>query len=201
MRYLALLGALLTAVAACAGSAGPSGTPTAIATPISSAIATAVATDSASGEAAPVETVKEGRFELELSLAKATYRGADAITGRAALSVTGGKAAVIGGSGGGPLAFSYDEVGGTRHMDAGWDSSCGSFTIEPGAPITSALTKSGAWGAHDPNAAFYRAFFADREVHLPAGTWDVSARASFSEGNCSGPSHDMTATLRIVVGP
>jgi hypothetical protein len=84
-------------------------------------------------------------------------------------------------------------------MEAGWDSSCGQFELQPGTPMTAELSKSGAWGGGDPNKAFYEAFFAAPDIRLPPGTWDVSARASFSEGECGGPTHDMTTTARIVV--
>ena len=63
------------------------------------------------------------------------------------------------------------------------------------------LVKSGGWSADDPNAAFYDAFFAAPDIRLPPGTWEVTGHASFSEGDCGGPNHDITTTARIVVQP
>ena len=65
----------------------------------------------------------DGRFQLNFSLPQASYRTTDAITGEAALSVTDGKDARIGGPGAGPLGFTFVEVAGTRRMEAGWDLS------------------------------------------------------------------------------
>jgi hypothetical protein len=143
----------------------------------------------------------DGPFQLVLTLPRTRVRTTDAITGRAELAVTDGSEVRIGASGAGPLAFTFSEVGGTRRMDAGWDSDCASFALGPGSTITSGLTKSGAWSEEDPDAAFYRSFFDGPEVRLPPGTWDISARAAFTEGECGGPAHDMTATARILVVP
>ena len=43
------------------------------------------------------------------------------------------------------------------------------------------------------------AFFEDPEFHLPPGTWDITAYASFSEGDCSPNPHDLSAPIRIEV--
>lgn len=150
----------------------------------------------------PVQVASvEGPFELTLLLPRSVYGANEPITGEIRLAVLDGAARTIGGSGGGPLATSFAEFGGTRRMEAGWDSSCGSFEVLPAAPLRDSLSKSGGWSADDPNDAFYEAFFAAPDIRLPPGTWDVSARASFSEGDCGGPMHEMTTTARILVLP
>ena len=150
----------------------------------------------------PVQvTSVDGPFELTLLLPRSVFGAAEPITGEIRLAGLDGVPRKLGGSGGGILATTFAEVGGTRRMEAGWDSSCGQFELLPGGPLTQRLVKSGGWSADDPNAAFYDAFFAAPDIRLPPGTWDVSARASFSEGDCSGPTHDMTTTARIVVQP
>lgn len=141
----------------------------------------------------------DGPYELVLSLPGTSFSTDQAIAGQASLSVTDGKAARIAGPGAGPLAFSFTEVGGTRRMGPGYRLSCGLFTIEPGAPMASDLTKPGGWTAEDPIASFYQSSFQDPDIHLPAGTWDIGARASFSDNDCDGPRHDMAATVRVVV--
>ncbi len=190
MRRLVVLGALAMAVSACAptGSLASPPASAAEATPIGE-----LGTD--------IANRADGPFELVLALPGSTFSTDQAVTGQAVLSVADGKEAMIAGPGAGPLAFSFREVGGTRQMEAGYRPSCRMFTIESGAPITSDLTKSGGWPANDPNASFYQSFFADPDIHLPSGTWDISARAWFSENRCNGPSHDMTATVRVVVSP
>jgi hypothetical protein len=90
-----------------------------------------------------------------LSLSGTSFTTDHAITGQASLSPTDGEEAKIAGPGAGPLAFSFNEVGGTRRMGPGYRLSCGLFTIEPGAPMTSELGKSGGWTADDPNASLF----------------------------------------------
>jgi hypothetical protein len=144
----------------------------------------------------------DGPFHLAFTLTKSTYLTTEPIEGSATLSVTDGLARTIWGPYQSPIGFSMIEVGGTRRMEAGFRQSCNPYSIGPDAPLTRPLTKSGAWSADDPNAAFYQEFFADERIHLPAGTWDISVVTDFSEdagSPCSGVAHDPRATIRIEV--
>ena len=79
---------------------------------------------------------------------------------------------------------------------------CAPYRLEPGRPLTSAITKSGGYSADDPNAAFYRAFLADPVVSLPAGDWRITAGASLVEGEgCSGASRNLSAPITVHVTP
>jgi hypothetical protein len=142
----------------------------------------------------------DGRFGLVFELPRTTWTTRDAIEGQAALLLLGDGRTVIGASGAGPIAFSIVEVGGTRTMDAASTADCATHVLSAAEPITSRITKSGGWSQDDPNAAFYEAFFADPTLHLPPGTWDITALATFIEGRgCAGASHDVSATIRITV--
>lgn len=190
MRRSVVLGALAIAAVAMGAAIASSASP-------QSTAPTVPAGDFGSG----IASSTDGPFDLVLSLSGTSFTTDQVITGQASLSVTDGEEATIAGPGAGPLAFSFNEVGGTRRMGPGYRLSCGLFTIEPGSAMTSDLAKSGGWTAEDPNASFYRSSFADPDIHLPPGTWDIAARASFSDNECGGPSHDLTATLRVVVTP
>jgi hypothetical protein len=193
MRVLTLL-VIVLAVAACGGPA-PSGTPaqTDKATP---------ATPTLEGTTAVAHaTDVEGRFVLTFELPRATFTSTDAITATATLGTTNGRDAGIVASGGGPLGFSFTEVGGTRQMGFGMTADCVRYTVGGEAPITSGIRKSGGWGGEDPNAAFYEQFFADPEVHLPAGTWDIAAVAVFAEATCGGIERNLSATIRVTITP
>lgn len=153
-------------------------------------------------EPRPTATTVDGRFRLDLDLAAASIRSTDGLTGSATLSVTEGGPAPIKAASGGPIAFTFVEVGGTRRLEAGFDAACAPYSLAPGAPIVAPLSKFGAWSQDDPNAEFYQGFFDDPEIHLPAGTWDVNATAWFSEVECGGREHDMTTPpIRIDVRP
>jgi len=155
----------------------------------------------ACGTPSPSAIDAEGAFRLIFRLPQATYQTTEPISGTATLAVTDGQDASISASGDGPLGFSFVEVGGTRRMDAAWHDDCRHFTLEAKSPMSSAIKKSGGWSGEDPNAAFYQAFIADPEVHLPPGTWDISAVASFYEGDCGRVTHYLTATIRVTITP
>lgn len=163
------------------------------------------ATDTAPPASSPLAPVRaqdqQGPFRLVFELPSGTWRAGDPIDGIASLEVIGG-GVDLGGSGGGLLGFSFAEVGGSRRIDPIWTADCAPYRLEPGKPVTSGITKSGAFIPGDPNADFYRAFIADPLVHLPAGDWTISATTTFVEGvGCSGQSRTMTATVPVHVTP
>ena len=62
------------------------------------------------------------------------------------------------------------------------------------------VRKSGGFSADDPNADFYRSFFADPLVHLPAGDWTLTAVASLVDGyGGSGESYTLRAAVLVHV--
>jgi hypothetical protein len=98
------------------------------------------------------------------------------------------------------LGFQYVEVGGSRRTEPVWTADCASHQLRADAPLVTELTKSGGYSADDPDADFYRAFFSEPEVKLPAGVWDITAVATFTDGvGCDGRAINLTATIRMVV--
>lgn len=159
----------------------------------------------AQGGLPPIATVSasdtDGPFRLDVVLPHADWKSAEPITGTVTLSFDGPAPTTIYGSGN-VLNFTYAEVGGTRKVDPVWTADCAIHPLDPATPISVALGKTGAASHSDPSAGFLRSFlFATSDVRLPAGTWNITALAIFSEGDaCSGPSHDMEATVRVTVG-
>jgi hypothetical protein len=156
------------------------------------------------GPQGPTATATDGTFTLDFSLSKHMYLATEPIEGQLTLSVTDGKDRTLYGSRSGLLFFSYVEVGGTRHMERGSRLDCRGYAFKAAEPMTQRLAKSLGWDSTDPNAAFYQAFSDDPQIHLPAGTWDITALATFSEGDalgCGGTAHNITATIRITVVP
>jgi hypothetical protein len=147
-------------------------------------------------------TQTDGPFRLELALPRQVWRATDVITGTATLSYAGAGPTTVSGSGSGVIAFAYAEVGGNRRVDPAWRMDCRPYPLDPTAPITAGLSKSGAFDGNEADVAFLRAFLTTDPgvIRLPAGTWDVSAVAEFLEGDhCSGGSHAMTASVRITM--
>jgi hypothetical protein len=145
-------------------------------------------------------TATQGRYQLVFELPKTDWRASDSITGLATLSLIGSGGVDFGSSGSGPIGFGFDEVGGSRQMGPAWTADCTSRRLDAGQPKTSQITKSGGFIGEDPNVDFYRSFFADPLVHLPAGDWTITAVASFVEGTlCSGASYTLKAAILVHV--
>jgi hypothetical protein len=144
----------------------------------------------------------KGPFQLTFELPRTTFRAGEPIEGRATLAVIGGVAVPFGSSGSGPFTFNFAELGGRRNVGGSMTADCAPYRIEPGRPMTSAITKSGGWSGDDPNAVFYRAFLADPVVSLPAGDWRITAGATLVEGEgCSGASRALEAPITVHVTP
>jgi hypothetical protein len=144
----------------------------------------------------------QGAFQLTFELPRTTFHVGEAIEGRATLGVAGGDPVAFGSSGGGPFVFDFAEVDGRRRVGGAMTADCAPYRLEPGRPMTSAITKSGGFSDDDPDAAFYRAFLHDTPVSLPAGDWRITAGATFVEGQgCSGVSRDLAAPIVVHVLP
>jgi hypothetical protein len=190
-----LMVALALLLAACGG---PVPTPGASPDALPGATAPLPSDPPSGGE--PQASDTSGPFQLTFVLPRTTWSSEEAITGKAVLSLTEGRATAISGPGRGLLAFAFREVGGTHEMGPGWTMDCASHPLAAGQPIESGITKSGGFTDEQPDAGFYRSFFWDPLVHLPAGTWDITATTEFSEGaGCSGARHALSATIRVLV--
>ena len=145
----------------------------------------------------------DGRFKLRFTVARTTWRSDESIEGTAVLSLVEGEPIELGVPANGPIEFAFHEVGGRREMGPAYDTACASAELDVDRPIVSAIRKSGGYGEDQPGAEFYRAFFADPLVRLPAGDWDISAVAEFiDDRDCSiGTHHSIRATIRVTITP
>jgi hypothetical protein len=170
--------ALATLAAGC-GSSGPTADPAAPTGRVESA-------------------AQSGRFQLTFAIDRGVVRADEAITGEAALHLTAPGGATISGSG---QLFTFDflEVGGEgRHVQPIRDGACGPHRVTSDAPSVSPIVKSGA--VEGPQAAFLADFFKGTAVHLPRGTWDITAIASFHDAEaCAGLELTLDATVRVYV--
>ena len=141
----------------------------------------------------------QGRFALGFSIERVTVRPGDEVTGNAMLSVLSPGGATISGSST-VIAFEFMEVGGSgRHVVPVRPSDCAPSRVTSNVPMVAPIAKSGAV-VDGPDADWYRAFFNDPVLHLPKGEWDVTASASFFDGeNCRGQPLDLRTTVRVHV--
>jgi hypothetical protein len=183
-RFLAA--ALTLMVAGCSAATGPTATPSPVGPTASPTPAQATDT--------------QGKYQLVFEVPRTDWRTTEAITGQATLSVVGSAGVEFGASGMGPFAFSFDEVGGSRHMGWALTADCGTRRLDPGAPMSSPIKKSGGADTSDPNYEFYSSFFADPQVHLPPGTWTITAVGWLVDGaGCSGGSYTLKAAVTVHV--
>lgn len=142
----------------------------------------------------------DGRFEVRFTVDRTTLRTGDNISGRAELWLKAGGSGALSGSSD-IFGFEFVEVGGQNRAVAPVVSSdCSPHQVGSDNPLTSPIVKSGTVTAGNANAEFTRQFLEGREIHLPPGTWDITAIAGFVDGrSCSGLAHSIRATVRVTV--
>lgn len=142
---------------------------------------------------------QEGRFEVRFTVDRTTLRTGDSITGTAELWLRAGTSGAL--SGPSELfGFEFAEVGGEhRGVAPVMPVDCSPHQVGSDQPLTSPIVKTGAT-AGGVNDAFIREFLKGREIHLPAGEWDITAIAGFFDGRgCSGQQQAIRATVRVRV--
>ena len=189
MRRL-LVGLAVLVVAGCGPTVSPA--------PTAAPSATPGPTPQPSG-AVRAEAV-DGPFRLVFELAKDTWRAGEPIDGRASLEITAGGVELVG-SGSGLVLFGFRELDGRRQMGPGATADCKVYRLDAGRPLATGITQSGGFAGEDPDAAFYRAFFADPLVRLPAGRWEIQAFAFYAVGACGNPEDTLRAPLTVTVAP
>jgi hypothetical protein len=154
---------------------------------------------------APKEQIgrnQDGTFGVEIRTPKDTYRVADAIP-----IVT--NVVYLGPNGQTPassdypsfVSFGLEQLDGPLDMPfGGSDLMCSAREVVARQPIAVPYAKSGGWSNNDPAAGFWQAFFADKELHLPVGTWRVIASLrAMTTPDCSGAKHEFDATVTFRV--
>lgn len=138
---------------------------------------------------------------LTISAPRQVWGAGQPIEVSSEFSYLGPGAKEVWGPGPGPhVGFDVVELTGDRKMQAAWLLACQSWLMTR-LPITTPFHKGGGYSADDPDAAFYRQFFADPEFRLPAGRWQITATAPFSLGpdSCGGPPINLRASVTLTV--
>ena len=76
-----------------------------------------------------------------------------------------------------------------------------STTFNPGDEITYEFKKSGGWSQDEPNAAFYGEFYAQKELILPKGEYQLSANLEYSldQNNMTATKQQLSSAVSIKV--
>lgn len=145
------------------------------------------------------DSATDGTFQLLLVTPLAVYRPDQTIAPVARLTYLGPDPSTTVYHGESAVVFSIAEVGGTRSMPGGIETVCASTTLNRNEPILLAFQKGGS----PDQGGFDRAWYEDRVLRLPTGTWDITAtlEATTAKGSetCGGTPHQVKATNRIVV--
>ena len=150
--------------------------------PSRSALATATSPAPDPTEPSGEPVVLDGRdagFALTLRI------GSDAVDAGAPIDVAAtltwegaDPQASIWASGGGPVSFGIKQIDGDIVLDAVQTADCAQHDYTRGVPVPVPFRKSGGFAEDDPNADFYRVYFADPVLRLPSGRWRIAATAS-----------------------
>lgn len=153
------------------------------------------------GSKVPVSTDRQGPFILTFETTAATYRENEPVIAVAKLSYDGPDAAAeLSGTGSGAILFDIEQLDGDLDQSAFQHDDCKPYSLPADQPIERPFNKSGAFDAKDPRAEFWRDFFAEPELRLPAGRYRLTARVPLSVGaGCRDSPLDLRTSLEIEV--
>ena len=147
------------------------------------------------------DSARDASFGLEIATSADRYQAGDAIPITTTIAYLGPDERTTARSAYQSLVyFGLEQLDGPLDMPGGFNRlMCYSADLVRGQPVDVAYGKSGAWTGEDPNAAFWQAFFADKQLRLPAGTWRVTATLATMTPDCRGPldSVDASVTFRV----
>jgi len=145
------------------------------------------------------DMVNDSVFELQIHTDKDEYTTADAISCYATLEYMGGADSITINSGE-PLVY-FTIKGGLFKGDYTVSSALKPTTLNKGDSQKFDFVKSGGYNRNDANAAFWKSWFADPELKLPAGDYTISATVSgrFEGSNAKDPAYTLTASKDITV--
>lgn len=145
---------------------------------------------------------QDAEFTLSIHTDKATYRTTDPIVVAADLAFIGLAAEVTVFGDQGLVGFGVKQLDGHLEMGPASRLMCAQQKIGRLTPAHVPFQKSGGFSVDEPDGPFWQAYFADPLLHLPAGTWRISASTGLMTGkDCSPPTHDLTAGVTIQVLP
>ena len=108
----------------------------------------------------------DGRYQLAFDIQDETPRTGDPIVGTATLATADGKGVDLAGSGSGLINFEYKALDGSHDVVPVLSADCKAYRLDDGKTMSTPLKKSGGYTETQPDAGFYRSFFADPVVHL-----------------------------------
>jgi hypothetical protein len=148
----------------------------------------------------PRSTNSTERFSLEVRTSRATYSDREPIRLGARLKFNGpGEATTLEGLGVGLVLFDIHQVDGAIQLPAVWPDECREYELQRGQSYDASYAKSGSFDEGSPDRPFYRTFFNDPELSLPAGQWRITARVEAREGSCGGDGEQIDLVVSLML--
>lgn len=130
--------------------------------------------------ASPLLERKDEYFEMKLQIAQTTYKAGEPINLSATLTYVGEeKSYTVWGSSSAQVVFTLTD-GKNFNMDGASTSDLVPTEFKQGEKVSYPFVKSGGFSSNEPDADFWKSFYAEKELKLPAGTYLVTASCNFS---------------------
>lgn len=156
------------------------------------------ASPSPTGDTPPLGEDSDALFRLTIQADRGRYAAGQPIEITTTLRFLGDQPTTVSSSGAGLIAFGIEQLDGP--VDAGWarTDDCARFDYGPGDVEDVEFQKSVGYSNDDPMADFWRTFFADPELRLPAGEYRIAALGEYGDVDC-GRWQTIEASIVIVV--
>ena len=145
------------------------------------------------------DVARDGTFELHLSAPRATVPAGLPVTPITTITYVGPAAAITFGSSDPAVVFSVEQLDGPHHAGGGASDVCASTTLQRGVPDNVPFGKVGGFSDDEPDAAWLRAYFMDPLLHLPAGSWRITAELEAFVPSCGGLKHRLRASIVVAI--
>ncbi len=156
------------------------------------------ASPSPTGRTAPQGEGSDALFSLSIQADRGHYAADAPIEIDTTLRYIGDARTTVTSSGAGLVVFGIEQLDGP--VDTGWarNDDCVRYVYRPGDTESVEFQKSGGYSNDDGMAAFWRTFFAEPELRLPAGKYRITASAVYGAPEC-GDEQVVEASVVIVV--
>ncbi|QHW32906.1 hypothetical protein GZH47_20215 [Paenibacillus rhizovicinus] len=126
----------------------------------------------------PKPSYRDDLFEMKLHLDRTTYKKGEPIVASATFAYVGDEPKVTIYGSHGFLGFGIHD-GKDFAMDGMSTAERAPTELVRGKTYTYPFFKSGGYGSDDPDADFWRAFYAEKDLILPPGTYVLTASVNF----------------------
>ncbi len=141
-------------------------------------------TPSQTGDTVPRGEGSDTLFSLSIQADRGRYAADEPIDIATTLRYIGDTRTTVASSAGGLVGFSIEQLDGPVDALGGRDAACQRYEYGPGGSESVAFQKSGGYADDDPMAGYWRRFFADPELRLPAGEYRITAEAEYGDPDC-----------------